>query len=231
MGISMAKPFVVDPRLSRLTIPFPSSDELRIALSGSERRTRETVVRLWLTEGFPHAFSSCPAIYEDIRGWLGYRLSVHPKEINLIGSARLGYSLAPPPRFGKPFGGDSDLDLSVISAGLFERLVAAFELFAGDYTREGVVPRNDRERTLWEENLTFGKRNIPLGFFDASKLPTFNRYVISQQINQAMWMLLKKLEVTPGAPKVSRASTRVYRDWRCLVDRVSLNLRSALPAA
>lgn len=215
----------------QLLSPYPSADELRAALSGGTRRSREIVTRLWLTEGLPAAFRGCPAIYEEVRGWLGTQLGIHPKEITLIGSARVGYSLAPAPDFGRRFGKHSDLDLSVISAQLFARLVTAFNLFADDYRQNSAVPRSDRERELWDDNLQFGRRNIPRGFLDARKIPNFARYSDSQNINQTMWVLLKKFEVTPGAPEVRRVSVRVYRDWQCFIDQVSLNLRSALPTA
>jgi hypothetical protein len=121
--------------------------------------------------------------------------------------------------------------LSVISGGLFDRLASAFTTFSEDYKKGTVVPRSERERELWDANLAFGERNIPRGFFDANKVPNFERYLVAQQVNQAMWALLKKLEATAGAPKVRRASTRVYRDWHSFIQRVSLNLQAALPAA
>ena len=226
----MALPFVVDPPLSVLPNLFPDPGELRAAVSGT-RRAREIVVRLWLTEGPPFAFRNCPAVYEDLRGWLGSRLAVHPKQITLVGSARFGYSLAPPPDFGKPFGVRSDLDLSVVSPSLFDRIVEAFQLFANDYREGRVAPRNAREGDLWDANLEFGERNIPLGFLDTHKVPNFDRYAGAQQVNQAMWALVAKLRLTPGAPSIRRASTRVFRDWQCLIERASLNLRAALPVA
>lgn len=221
----MAQPFAVDPSLS---IPFPSPEELQQSLSGTTRRSREIFARLWLTEGCPAAFHACPSVYEDIRGWLSSRIQVHPKEITLIGSARIGYSLAPPPEFGRPFGDKSDLDLSVISRDLFGRLVSAFATFSNDYKNGIVVPRSEHERELWGANLAFGERNIPRGFFDANKVPNFDRYPVAQQVNQAMWALLKKLQATAGAPKVRRASTRVYRDWQSFLQIVCLNLHAAL---
>ena len=224
----MVQPFVVDAPLLDLPSPYPSSEELRIALSNSTRRGREIVVRLWLSEGPPFAFRACPAIYEDVRGWLSSRLNIHPKEVTLVKSARLGYSLAPPPDFGRPFGEHSDLDLSVISAGLFERLLESFNLFADHYRKGSVLPRSAPERTFWDESLAFGQRNIPRGFLDAKKIPNFARYAAAQQINQEMSMLIKKLEATPTAPRVRLASTRVYREWQCFIDQVSLNLREAL---
>ena len=228
MGTLMALPFAANPRLSS---PFPSPDELRKALTGASRASREIVARLWLTEGLPSAFRSSPAAYEDLRGWLGSRLSIHPKEVTLVGSARLGYSLAPSPQFGTPFGENSDLDLSIVSGDLFQRLASAFGSFCADYGAGAVVPRTPRERAFWDENVAFGKRNIPRGFFDGSKVPNLDRYVVVQQINQSMWALVRKLEVTPGAPRVRRASARVYRDWQAFVDKVSFNLKVVLDAA
>jgi hypothetical protein len=221
----MARPFEIEPQL---TNPFPSPDELRQALTGASRTAREIVVRLWLTEGLPSIFRASPATYEDIRGWLGRRLGIHAKQITIVGSARLGYSLAPAPRFGQPFHPKSDLDLSVVSDELFQRITSAFQIFRADYLAGTVAPRSPHERTLWDHNLSFGERNISRGFFDANKIPNFDRYPVIQLVNQSMWTLLRKLEVTPQAPKVQRASTRVYRDWQAFVDRVSLNLKTAL---
>lgn len=219
----MAQPFTNDLYLS---LPYPSAEELEKVLRLAKRQTREIVARLWITEGAPFAFSQCPEVYENLRGWLGCRLNIHPKEITLIGSARLGYSLSPPPAYGKPFGRDSDLDLSIISGDLFKRLCSAFSDFNHDYRNGITIPRNERERQFWDGNIEFGERNIPRGFVDANKIPNFNRYGVAQQVNQAMWVLLKKLEVTKNAPQIKSVSTRVYRDWESFIQRVSLNLRS-----
>jgi hypothetical protein len=224
----MIRPFATDPRLSSA---YPSPDELRTVLSGATRSVREVVARLWLSEGVPSAFSSSAAVYEDLRGWLASQLGVHPKEVTLIGSARMGYSVAPPPGFGRRFNEQSDLDLSIVSADLFRRVAETFDIFSADYAAGVVVPRSARERELWDENIAFGKRNIPQGFFDPNKVPNFGRYPIAQQVSQAMWSLLKKLEATPGAPRVRKASTRVYRDWESFIKRVSFNLLTATKGA
>jgi len=224
----MARPFATDPHLSS---HFPSPDELGTKLARAPRAAREIAARLWLTEGVPSAFLTAPAVYEDLRGWLASRLNVHPKEVTLIGSARIGYSLAPPPHFGRPFNTGSDLDLSIISDDLFQRVTSAFSNFSADYSSGDVIPRTSHERRLWDENIAFGARNIPRGFFDPNKIPNFKRYPFARQVSQSMWDLVKKLEVTPSAPQVHRASTRVYRDWQCFIERVSFNLMAALRAA
>src|SRR5438128_1548062 len=154
----MPLPFATDPRLSS---QFPSPERLKAALSGASHLAREIFARLWVTEGFPFAFLSCPATYEDLRGWLGSELSVHPKEITLIGSARAGYSLARPPEFGRPFRAGSDLDFSMVSSTLFQRVASEFASFVKDYKEGAARPRTERERNYWDANVEFGRRNIP----------------------------------------------------------------------
>ena len=220
----MIKPFAIDPKYQALPNPFPSAGELRKALEGRTRLEQEIFVRLWLAEGVPYAFRNCPAIFEVIRGWLGKRLDVHPKEITLIGSARIGYSLAGGSEFGREFNKSSDLDFSIISPSLFDRLVRASDLFLKDYENGYIRPKNNHQKQLWEENFKFAERNIRKGFLDSKKIPNYKRYSAAQIINDSMWRLKKNLEITSEAPKVRDASVRVYRDWKSFVNQVSLNL-------
>ena len=221
----MLRPFAIKPALSG---HFPSPSELKAALAAAPRAMYEVVVRLWISEGLPSAFLASPAAYEDMRGWLGARLAVHPKEITVIGSARIGYSLAPAPNFGREFSSRSDLDLSLVSDDLFKRVSVMFSKFSADYRSSTVAPRTEQERQIWEENIAFGDRNLPRGFIDPNKIPNFQRYPLAQEISQCMWMLVKRLDITPGGPKVRRATTRVYRDWHSFVTRLSINLQTAL---
>jgi hypothetical protein len=70
----MAKPFEADESLQRLLDPHPTPEKFREALHLASRRSREEVVRLWLTEGVPFAFRGLPIAYEEVRTWLGARL-------------------------------------------------------------------------------------------------------------------------------------------------------------
>ena len=220
----MAQPFATSLRLTGLSYPFPTSDELREALSNGNKREREAFIRQWLSEGVPFAFQECPGVYEEMRTWLGRRLDVHPKEVTLIGSGRIGYSLAGGKKFGRRFDGNSDLDLVVVSTSLFSLLTQTFHRFADDYERGRVVPKNDREAELWPENIKVCRSNAGRGFLDSSKVPNYDRYPVVQNVNSAAWYLTKRLAETPGAPNVQRASFRAYRCWRSFVRQVSFNL-------
>jgi len=228
MSTFSASPFISVQSIQNLREAFPDAEALGAAVRGGKRHGQEILARLWLTEGIPFAFQDNPSVYEEIRGWLSHRLNVHPKEITLVGSARIGYSLAAPPDLGKPFGKHSDLDLCVVSADLFRRFVEAVEQFKVDYQTGKVLPASDTERQFWNENLTFASRNIPKGFFDANKVPNRQQYPLVQRTAQAMFLLVKRLDVTPMAPRVRKASIRIYRDWPSLIDRLAFNLVWAL---
>jgi hypothetical protein len=220
----MIAPFHVEKNLQKLVAPHPSPEDFRNAIVMASRQAREDVVRLWLTEGIPFSFRSCPAIYERIRFWVGQRLEVCPKEITVVGSARIGFSMAGGNGFGRVFSQNSDLDLAVVSEHLFESMTDTFERWKGDHMSKVVSPRNPTEEHYWTENIKLSERNMNFGFMDANKLPTLERYPLAQKLNNTMWALRARLEVTAGTPVPRKASVRVYRSWRALVERVSLNL-------
>ena len=125
-------------------------------------QARIALVRLWLSEGIPHAFRECPAVYESVRSWLSTRLDVHAKEIGIVGSARLGASLGPK-KLGKTFSADSDLDLVIVSKGLFEKLREEFCQWSLAFESGAVAARNPTEEKYWQENnrrlcCNFGRR-------------------------------------------------------------------------
>ncbi len=167
-------------------------------------------------------------LYEIVRAWLSSRLEVHPLQIRLVGSGRTGFSLAPPPDFGRQFSKQSDLDIAIASSVLYEKCKAAFEQWSMDYREGAVNPRSDNEKQLWDDNVRVVPKTLERGFLDANKIPTFDRYCISQTIHHSMWLLVKKLELSPLALTVAKASVRVYIDWHSFQKQVRLNLESAI---
>src|SRR4051812_13102203 len=49
-----------------------------------------------------------------IRNEVATNFSLHPNEVFLVGSSKLGFSIAPSKRY-KPFGDTSDIDLALVS--------------------------------------------------------------------------------------------------------------------
>src|SRR5665647_3686824 len=99
--------FKVSSPLANLLDSYPDAKRLMEVASTGGEQSKIAIARLWLSEGIPYAFKSRPGVYESVRTWLGTRLDVDPKEVNLTGSARIGQSLAPS-KLGSSFGKHSD---------------------------------------------------------------------------------------------------------------------------
>ena len=106
------------------------------------------LVQLWMTEGIPYAFRHCPAVYASMRAWLARRLDIHPKEISMTGSGRLGESWVPN-QLGTPFGRGSDLDLFLVSPDFFARIKEDFLRWRNEYRRDEVKPSNAKEKKYY----------------------------------------------------------------------------------
>lgn len=222
------QPFVITEPCLKLIDHYPASDMLSIIAKAMSKEEREYFLRLWLSEGIPSAFLKAPIIYELVREWLGKKLSIHPKEITIVGSARIGYSLSPQPKYGQPFGAESDLDFAVVSERLFSDLSKTFFQWKIDFEKSLVHPRNPREESFWASNIDLLPKNIARGFIDAKKIPSWDRYPLARDIQNWMAILQKKMTVTPAAPHVKSASIRVYRNWDTFIRQVCLTFEKTL---
>lgn len=218
------EPFKVSSHLRGMVSAYPEAKLISDAAKHGGESARQAIARQWLSEGIPFAFKECPGIYESIRSWVGTRLNIDPKELNVTGSARLGQSLSPS-KLGKPFGNGSDLDIFIISSELFEQLKNDFNQWSYDFESEAISASNDGERLLWKANLNRGPKNIARGFIDSNIVPNRDRYRNVVNVAQTMYLLKMKLDVTPEAPKFSYASVRCYKSWASYVQQISLGFK------
>jgi hypothetical protein len=223
-----------------MLLPFDVSTDADVLLSNRYPRPLEfaeackllpaggklKVLRAFVSEGVPAAFERYPTLYETVREYVSSCLNIDAKNTTVVGSARPGYSLAPPPSYGAPFNPDSDLDLAGISEGLFNDLASAFSKWKSETETGNETPHNARESRFWNENLKLIPRNISRGFVDSYKIP--NRYEPAMRVSQTLWKLREKLNRTPVGPKVKSVSLRVYRDWIAFLNQQVLNLRLTL---
>lgn len=221
------QPFEIPSAISQIKVPYPDGKTLVAAASKSGISELHAIARLWLSEGIPYAFCEEPSLYEIVRAWIANRLSIHPKELTLIGSGRQGSSVAPPPKTGKPFDSESDLDWTAISHLLFDRCKDEFEAWANDYGASVIQPRTATERRFWDENLNACQKTLQRGFIDPYKVPTWDRYPLSQLIGNTMWLVWKKCESTPKAPPFKKSTIRIYKDWNVFIRQLALNLELA----
>ncbi|SJL84014.1 hypothetical protein [Vibrio palustris] len=215
------EPFKISNELRDVVSPYPEAKLILDAAKRGGELAKHAIARQWLSEGIPYAFRYCPGIYEALRLWIGTRLSVEPKEINLTGSARLGQSLSPK-KMGNPFNEGSDLDIFIVSSGLFERITSEFNEWSFEYESELIQASNDRENTFWRNNLQRCPKNINRGFIDCNVIPNREKYTLTRNISQTMYLLKQKLDITDNAPKISHASIRCYKSWDSYVRQVSL---------
>ncbi len=222
------QPFDISPHLRNFRDCYPSADEVaRLCINGSDTE-RRSLARLWLSEGIPYAFRENPGLYEEIRRWLGSQIRIDPKEITLIGSARLGQSLSPD-RFGLPFSERSDLDLTTVSEGLFGQLGAEFNSWASDFASGRQRPKRGREETFWQDNARRGPDYIRRGFIDSKFIPRRQAYPRACEVAQTMWVLVEKLKLTNGGFSVRQADVRAYRSWDAFTRQMTTSLARVRP--
>lgn len=217
------QPFRIAAPLQDLIEPYPRLESVLDAVSHGGEPALLSLARLWLSEGIPYAFRECPAVYESVRSWLGNWIGVHPKEICLTGSSRLGISLAPT-KLGKPLDKTSDLDLFIVSGPLFVDLKEEFRKWSFDFENGTTKARNDRESGFWADNNARGPQLLARGFIDQKMIPNLARYPITKKLSQGMWLLVEKLKLTQRSPQPSLASIRCYETWDSFVRQTALNL-------
>lgn len=224
------RPFEIPESIGELKEVYPGAEVIMAAARKSGMAEVHAIARLWLSEGIPFAFREKPGLYEVVRDWIANRLSIHPKQLTLIGSGRQGSSLAPPPKTGKMFDCESDLDWSAVSRELFDRCKEEFESWATDYRNDVVKPRHQAEKRYWAENSNSCPKMIARGFIDPYKIPTWDRYPLSQLIANSMWLVVRKCQSTDEAPRFKKSTIRVYRNWSAFIKQLAINLQFACKA-
>jgi hypothetical protein len=165
-------------------------------------------------------------VFSTARAFLARRLGVNEKDITLIGSGRIGFSLASAPDYGRPFSERSDLDFCAVSEKIFGGCNLAFTRWQ-DETKQGLVnARNSAEGRFWKDNLARVPGNLARGFVDPHLIPY--RYKEPRDIAAALWLLETRLGRTVNAPRTRGISIRVYRDWSSFLRQNQVNLNHAL---
>lgn len=221
------KPFYLSNEGAALDVQHPDLEKVLALLRGSNVGEIDGLCRLWISEGIPFCFQSRPMLYEIIREWAARKIDIHPKELTIIGSGRIGYSLAPQPKLGRAFGNHSDIDLAAISLDLFDRACLELDLFRSDLQSGKIVPDSERNRALWPEIAADLERTrSQRGFIDTWKIPTLVRYPLARCITQTCWEMREKLRETDATFQIKKSTLRVYRDFPSFIRQLRINLRA-----
>lgn len=220
-------PFTLSQGPDILKSIYPSSEQIKNGFIHASETERYGIIRLWMTEGIPFAFKDHPLIYEEVREFISKGVKVHPKEITLVGSARIGYSLKPNV-WGRKFTKKSDMDFTIISNVLFTRLVKDFQKWAGDIESKKILPRSPYQLQDWLESIMTVNMNISKGYIYTKNLFPHNNYPAVVQSYHTMFRLKKILSITPDSPEISDVSIRVYSSWYNCIRQIQINFKSAL---
>lgn len=113
--------------------------------------------------GIPKVFSGDESMYYDFRKRISERFDVYFQDIFVTGSAKLGFS----PHKRKQFDYDSDIDVAIVSAQLYEKIM----LWILDYQLQLRANRravSDRELSQYHKFLEYGA----MGWMRPDLLPT-----------------------------------------------------------
>lgn len=134
--------------------------------------------------------------YFLLRLMVAKKFEVHPNEVLIVGSAKLGFSIAPRKQF-RSFGDTSDIDVVIVSEKLFN---SVWEGVYGFW----------KDKILWDAENDF-KNYLFRGWIRPDKLPPSHKFDFSKK----WWEFFREITSTGkfGPYKISGA---VYKNWNFL---------------
>lgn len=157
-------------------------------------RNTEAIVRRYITFGSCYVLAESQ--YFELKQVVASEFSVHPSEVLVVGSAKLGFSIAAGKRF-RPFCDTSDIDVAVISAPAFDSIwQAVFEFKCA--------------KGYWEKEKLFNAY-LARGWIRPDMLPPASRFSQCQR----WWEFFRGLSSSRRFGDV-KISAGLYRNWRFL---------------
>jgi hypothetical protein len=142
-------------------------------------------------------FGSCVQLDDDryfaLKAAVAERFAIHPNEIIVVGSTKLGFSIAPIKRY-RAFGEDSDIDVAIVSPQLFDRIWHE-------------VLRYLDSAASWQTREEFA-RYFVRGWLRPDKLPSGPHFEFTNDWFDFFRVLSNSRQY--GDIKISGA---IYRDW------------------
>lgn len=174
----------------------------------------------------PYAFRAVPLLFDQILQYIGEELQVGIDDIKLVGSATLGYSIAPK-QFGKVFSDKSDMDFTIIDQNLFRKLEEDFRRWRDEYQANRIAPKNSIEERYWKDNISRLPINISRGFVDLHLLPTLSAVCPTRiRIGEALSRVKANME--SYGIITSRLSLRIYKDYPSFYKQLMLNTNKCM---
>ncbi len=157
----------------------------------------QVVVNLLLLAGPVFYFKQDHRRYFDFKNKISARLNVHPNNIEVVGSARLGFRLKLE-KLGKPFGADSDIDVVIVSNNLFERVWLQLIFM----TEEKWYHLTPKERA----NVKECKENIYWGYIRPDRIPP------KTEFSRWWWRIFEQLSNCADYDR-RKIRGRLFKSW------------------
>jgi hypothetical protein len=220
-------PFQLSTRSEDFCELYPDPTDLKNLYVNTNHFERLGIIRLWITEGIPYAFKKHPLLYEEARRFIAQGVKVETKEVSLVGSARIGYSLSKR-EWGRPFNAHSDFDFTIVSNVLYASIVTDFQNWVKDLEKRKILPKDPRGMDIWLSNIIQLDKQIPKGFIQTKMIPYHDNYPTVKKCYDTIYWFRKRLGATERAPRISDASIRVYSSWKSCINQIYINFKSAL---
>jgi hypothetical protein len=164
-------------------------------------------VNEYILSNQPVCFKDNEEFIWEIKDLLSNQFKIHKKDIEIVGSGKLGISLSDE-RFGKEFSIKSDVDIALVSPELFN--IAWNELLTLDFL---YFKLSDRER----QELKDSYQTIHRGFISPERLP---KTIFKEQ----WWKVFEDLSNKPKY-EYRKIRGRLFRNWSFVENYYSIKIR------
>ncbi|MEQ9670566.1 hypothetical protein [Coleofasciculus sp. G2-EDA-02] len=114
-----------------------------------QSQTDKIIVQKYITCGTPYYFKDNENLYFNLKHEVSSHFSEHPDKVRIVGSAKLGFSIAPQ-KMWKSFSLDSDIDVVIISEVVFKEFW--YDLYNFNI---GLTSRTERENKQYRRFLGY----------------------------------------------------------------------------
>ena len=158
-----------------------------------------TLVRKFIAHGPAYCLRDDEHLYFELKNEVATFFEVHPSNVFMVGSGKLGFSIAPNKLYQKydPVGRDSDIDIVVVSPVVFERYWRRLYSFNID-----LESRTDKEDEQFREFLEYMLK----GWIRPDKFP------FDFEGREQWFDFFKKLKQSQRYSQHSSINCAVYKD-------------------
>ncbi|SRR5258707_1535843 len=156
-----------------------------------------TLVRKYITFGDSYLLDE--EQHFSLRVMISKQFEIHPSEVLVVGSAKMGFSIAENKRY-RPFNDRSDIDIAIISEDLFNKIWRlVFDFWEENENTDSIV--------YWAKENHF-KDYLFRGWIRPDKLPPASKFDLSKR----WWEFFRKL-TNEGSYGPYKISAGLYKSW------------------